>query len=176
MTHNASPRPVHGTSLVTSIDPLEDAVDDVSSNGSACTSQLKDSVDNFAADGRTCSEDGSVAELLAKLLALLLRLAGLRGLRAAGDVERHVAVVGGDGRRRCHGHHRLLLLAHVACGEDALHAGALVLSLPPLCVHVLGHGHLVVGHQREVAGVLRIVLVHGGGIGQDGGPGGDDGC
>jgi hypothetical protein len=40
---------------------LEDAVDNVASNRSACVCQLKDPVDNFAANGRTCTEDGSVA-------------------------------------------------------------------------------------------------------------------
>jgi hypothetical protein len=175
MTHNARPCPVHGSSLITSTDPLEDAVDDVSSNGSACTSQLKNSVDNFAADGRTCTEDGSVSKLLAKLLAILLHFAGLCRLGAAGDVERHVSVVAGDGRRRRHGHQRPLFLAHVARGEDALHAGALVLSLPPLRVHVLGHGDLVVGHEGEIARVLRIVLVHRRSIGQNRGASGDNG-
>lgn len=135
--------------------------------------KLKDAVDNLATNSRTCSEDGGVAQLLAKLLAVLLHLAGLLGaLRAVGavaDVEGHVAVVGGGRSGGVGGHEGLVLLAHVAGGEDALHAGALVAALPPLRVHVLGNDDAVVGHEGKVAGVLGMVLVHGGGVGEHGG-------
>jgi hypothetical protein len=129
---------------------------------------LKDAIDNLAANSRTCTEDGRIAELLAKLLALLLRLGGLAGRAGAiADVEWHVAVVGRRGERRGRRHDDgLLVLAHVAGGEDALHAGALVAALPPLVVHVLGDSDFVIGHEREVAGVLRVVLVERRGVGE----------
>lgn len=141
----------------------------------------KDVIYSFAAGSRTCTENGGIAEFLAKLLALLLDLAGLAWcggsglllLSARGHVEGHVAVVGGGGRGVVGGGYGFLFFAHVAGREDAVHAGALVAALPPLVVHVLGDGDLVVGHEGEVAGVLGVVLVHGRGVAEDGGAGGD---
>lgn len=125
---------------------------------------LEDGVDNVTTNRRTSTEDGSITQLLSKLLAVgfhLARLGRRPRLRTARNIEGHVTVIAGSRRRGSVGRHdALLLLADVASGENALHAGALVASLPPLVVHVLGDLDLVVGHEGQVAGVLGVVLVH----------------
>ena len=138
-----------------------------------CSSSLEDTVHNLASDGRTGTEDCGVSKLLTKLLAALLELARLLlcgllvlvdgAVVAVAHVHGHVSVVA-DGRRG----DGLFLAANVARGEDALLAGALVAALPPLVVHVLGDDDLVVGHEGKVAGILSVVLVHGGRVAEDG--------
>lgn len=57
---------------------------------------------------------------------------------------------------------------HVALGEDALGAGPLVAAHPPVVVHVLVHGDLVVPLEGQVAVVGGLIPVEGAGAGDDG--------
>lgn len=76
----------------------------------------------------------SIAQLLAELLAALLKLALLsrvvrvRGRSTLADIQGHISVVG----LRRHGSGSLLLNnVHVSPGEDTFHAGTLVATAPP---------------------------------------------
>jgi hypothetical protein len=132
--------------------------------------RLENAVHNLAANSGTGAEDGSVTQLLAKLLAALLKLARFlgRAVCRVGNVQGRVPVVAHRDRRSSR-YDGLLLTANIAGWEDALLAGALVASLPPLVVHVLSDYNLVVRHEGQIASVLGVVLVHGRGMAEGGG-------
>lgn len=116
---------------------------------------------------RSRREPTGVAQLLPKLLALLVHLArlsrfghghGTGPTAALRNLQRHVPVTA----VRCW---RLLRIddAHVAPRKDALEPRPLIASFGPVGVHPLGHGDVVVGQEGQVAGVGGLVDVEGGG-------------
>lgn len=118
-----------------------------------------------------------VGVVRARLRLLLLRLGGLvpavRGLLRGGGVAvvagllGGVAAVGGAAAAAV----AAAVLGHgldVGLGEDALLAGALVAAHPPVRVHVLVDGDLVVPLEGAVTGVRGLVGVEGPGVGDDG--------
>lgn len=156
---------------------------------SSCISNqaLKDAVDNITTNSGTRTKNGSIAELLAKLLTILSNLAiSALLLFSVGRLPtfsnshgRHIRVVrvlllrgttlsrrgisilrlrvGGGSVRG-----RLLLLVlneDIVPGEYALLAGSGVLAHPPVLIHVLMHNNLVILIERYIAVIRSDVAV-----------------
>jgi len=147
----------------------------------AAQTRSKDAIDQIAADRRTRAKNRRIAQLLPELLASLREFAPAAGHAPAtnrlhGDIDGHIPIRRRHGHGRGHGRHVALLVdAHVRAREDALLGGPLADALPPLRVHVLGHGHAVARLQAQVAGVGGRVRVQRGGVRQRGGRGGRGG-
>ena len=156
--------------------PIKQPPENASPRKPAHTIRSENAIDKITTNRRASAKDRRVTKLLPKLLAALRQLtlaAGLRRRRPTnrlhGDIDGQDAVGRrGRGRRR---RHALLLDAHVRPREDAFLARALADALPPLGIHVLGHGDAVVGLQRQVAGVGGRVGVERDGVRQRGGCG-----
>lgn len=155
---------------------------------SSCISiqALKDAVDNITTNSGTRTKNGSIAELLAKLLTILsnfaisaLLLFSVGRLPTLSNSHgRHIRVVrvllmrwtlSRRGisilRLRVRGGSvggRLLLLVlneDIVPGEYALLAGSGVLAHPPVLIHVLMHNNLVIFIERHIAVIRSDITV-----------------
>lgn len=162
---------------------LENTVHDVGADSSTSTEDCCNCGQSLGQDRAVYSKHTCITQFLAKLLAILLKLALLLGIIGSwarstlANSQRHISITGRRGRgvNSCF----LIKWLDITLGEDTLLAGTLIVTTPPcICtlavgsccnprspkhtvsIHMLQNQDSVIRRQRQIAIISWSVCPH----------------